>query len=57
MCRLANFRITGAFGFVCYFAPMSEIPAEFEEQPIVWSDEAVRISERFQAETSLQGVS
>ena len=57
MCRLANFRITGAFGFVCYFAPMSEIPAEFEEQPIVWSDEAVRISGRFQAETSLQGVS
>ena len=35
--------------------PMSEIPGEFEEQPIVWSDEAVRISEMFKQEASLQG--
>ncbi|CAE7876009.1 hypothetical protein AK812_SmicGene47015 [Symbiodinium microadriaticum] len=34
---------------------MSELPADFEEQPIVWSDEAVRVSESFQQEDSLQG--
>lgn len=49
-----NYR-TGAFGFVFYVDPMSELPGEFEEQPIVWSDEAVRISQSFREEASLQG--
>ena len=40
---------------VFYVDPMSELPGEFEEQPIVWSDEAVRISQSFREEASLQG--
>ena len=50
-------RALGVKGLRLHFVAMSGLPAEFEEPPVEFSDEAMEVSKMFQAEASLHGVS